>query len=483
MIRPGLIIALGTTFHHCKAQSAPPALVPQNNTFNSNYILTAEERSLANLSVSEVQNVQVALNFERSNWATGSVFKDPFYSDLPSNSTTAKPGSLIKVEVTTNTTLYTLAPATALSRIIFMSETVNGTAVPASAYVLWPYLPRSFDNKTIPVIGWAHGNSGVYAECAPSHIRNLWYQFSAPYTMALAGYAVVGIDFAGLGVHTSASGENITFQAGVNAAGANDLFYAVKAAQMAFSQLSRSFVVVGHSLGGGAAWGAAERQAVRPVKGYLGAVAGSPITNATALALATQAVMYEGFLFAESVRSVFPSFDVSVMATAAGKGYVQLTKKLQACNSVILELLNAAVASGSALSPANWPSDPTVQAWTRIASSGGKNIAGPLLVLQGLADTTVPEIVTTAAVEATRTVYPNASIEYLRFDGVDHVPAMYASQRIWLDWVADRFLGKASRSGYTNATYGSANTAMPLGAYQGNLNYFLEYVTAPYEVA
>jgi pimeloyl-ACP methyl ester carboxylesterase len=483
MIRSTLLIALGATSHQHKVQSASPTLVPQNNTFDSNYFLTAQQKSLVNLSVSDAQNVQVALNFERSNWATGSVYDDPFYSNLPTSSKTVKPGSLIKVEASTNTTLYTLAPATALSRIIFMSETINGTAVPASAYVLWPYLPRSFDNKTIPIIGWAHGNSGVYAECAPSHIRNLWYQFSAPYTMALAGYAVIGVDYAGLGVHTSASGENIAFQAGVNAAGANDLFYAVEAAQKAFSQLSRSFVIVGHSLGGGAAWGAAERQALHPVEGYLGAVAGSPITNTTALVLATQAVLYDGFLFADSVKSVFPSFDVSVMATAAGQDYLQLTRELQACNSVILELVGAAVASGIALSPPNWLSDPTVQAWTEIGSSGGKNIAGPLLVLQGVADTTVPEVVTTAAVEATKTAYPNTSIEYLRFDGVDHVPVMYASQRIWLDWVADRFLDKATSFEYTNAIYGSANTAMPVGAYQGNLNYFLEYVTAPYEVA
>jgi pimeloyl-ACP methyl ester carboxylesterase len=483
MVSCTLYIALVATIHYTRAQSVPPALVPQNNTFNSNYILTAHQKSLANLSAVDAQNVEVAVNFERSNWATGSVYADPFYSELPNNSTTAKPGSLLKVEVTTNTTLYTIPPATALSRIVFMSETVNGTAVPASAYILWPYLPRSFGNKTIPVIGWAHGNSGTFAECAPSHIRNLWYQFSAPYTMALDGYAVIGIDYAGLGVHKSASGANITYQATVNAAGANDLFYAVEAAQTAFPQLSRSFVMVGHSLGGGAAWGAAERQAVRPVEGYLGAVAGSPVTNATALPLATQAVLYSGFLFADSVRSVFPTFDVSVIATAAGKAYLQLIRELQGCNSVFLELIDAAIASGTELSPPNWLSDPTVQAWTKIGGSGGKEIAGPLLVLQGLVDTTVPEVLTTAAVEATRTAYPNASIEYLRFDGVDHVPVMYASQRIWLDWIADRFSGKPARSGYTNATYQSANTVMPVESYQGNLNYFLEYATAPYAVA
>ena len=54
---------------------------------------------------------------------------------------------------------------------------------------------------------------------------------------------------------------------------------AVQAAQAAFSQLSDNFVVMGYSQSGGAAWGAAQRQALKPVKGYLGAIALSPATD------------------------------------------------------------------------------------------------------------------------------------------------------------------------------------------------------------
>ncbi|KAF2673199.1 prolyl aminopeptidase-like protein, partial [Microthyrium microscopicum] len=422
-----------------------------------------------------------AVNFERSNWATSSVFQDPFYSELPPNTTNAKPGSTLKVETTVNTTLYTLPPATALSRIVFMSETLNSTAVPASAYILWPYLPRSYENGTIPLIGWAHGNSGNFAECAPSHIRNLWYQFSAPYTMVLEGYAVVGIDYAGLGVHSSASGQNITFQTAVNAAGANDLFYAVEAAQRAFPKLSKSFVLAGHSLGGGVAWGAAERQAIRPVPGYLGAVAGSPSTNISSSAIRSGIIPFGGLEIADSVKSIFPDFNTSILLTKAGSAFLTLARTLQGCNSVINEIVNAAVASGTVLSPMDYLSDPTVQAWQKIGGSGGKNITGPLLVLQGVADATVSEIDTTIAVNQTVLAYPKASIEYLRFEGVDHVPVMYASQRLWLDWIAARFAHKSAKSGYSATTYGTGNAVMPLSAYQGNLNYFLEYATAPYE--
>jgi alpha-beta hydrolase superfamily lysophospholipase len=302
--------------------------------------------------------------------------------------------------------------------------------------------------------------------------------------MALEGFDVVGIDYTGLGVHSNGTpGQNITNQAQVNAAGANDLFYAIEAAQTAFSTLSKSFVISSHSLGGGVAWAAAERQVSKPVSGYLGAAAGSPLTNSTGLAIATQSQSFSGISVADSVKSIFPNFNTSVLLTPAGHNLLTLAKDIQACNSATLELLEAALANKTVLSPPSWVSDPTIIAWQNIAAVGGKNATGPLLILQGVNDTTVPEAVTAVAVNATTTAFPSADIEYLRFEGVDHVPVMYASQRIWLGWIEDRFKGKTAKSGYSTTTYGQGTAPMPLSVYQGDLNYFLEYSTAEYETA
>jgi predicted alpha/beta hydrolase len=84
-------------------------------------------------------------------------------------------------------------------------------------------------------------------QCAPSHIRNLWYQYSAPYTLARQGYAVVAPDYAGLGVNRTAEGKFVLHQYTANPAGANDIFFAVEAAQSAFPELSKHFVTMGHS--------------------------------------------------------------------------------------------------------------------------------------------------------------------------------------------------------------------------------------------
>lgn len=174
------------------------ASTSQSDVWNSTFSLSQDQILAAGLDEITVNNVNLAARFERTNWAGSSVAEDTFY-DPPSNSSYLPPGSLLSVDSKTNTSLYTLPPSVALSRILFQSETINGSSVPASAYVLWPYFPRE-DPKCpgkFAVVGWGHGTSGCLGECAPSHIRNLWYQYTAPYQLALQGYVVVAPDYAG----------------------------------------------------------------------------------------------------------------------------------------------------------------------------------------------------------------------------------------------------------------------------------------------
>lgn len=226
----------------------------QNNTFNSSAILSSAQISQYVLNNSWASAVDIALQFEQSNRATGSARSDPFYT-VPTNSTTAVPGFPLKVDQHVNTSHFTVSPNVALSRFLFQTETFNGSAVPASAHVLWPYNPRSFDTvekDRIPLLVWAHGTSSWWAECAPSHMRNLWYHFAGPFELALQGYAVIAPDYAGLGVDTDANGNHIPHQHICNPAPANGLAYAVQASQRTWPELSDQFVVMGHSQGGSA---------------------------------------------------------------------------------------------------------------------------------------------------------------------------------------------------------------------------------------
>ncbi|KAI4230675.1 MAG: hypothetical protein L6R40_007973 [Gallowayella cf. fulva] len=431
-------------------------------------------------------NIEAALTFERSNWANGSIEEDDFYH-VPSNSSNLPAGTLLKLETHTNTSAYTIPPQTALSRIIFQTENLNGSLVPASAYILWPYSPRVQPDGTYPVISWAHGTSGAFAECAPSHIRNLWYQFTAPFTLALQDYVVVAPDYAGLGITKKLNGEPIIHQYTANPAAANDLFYAVEAAQSAFSTLSKKFVVMGHSQGGGAAWGAAQRQAKKPVKGYLGTVAASPGTNTLASWQFSKSILgSENFLrgftwvlaiFLRGVPTVFPNFHIEDALTPVGVQKLRLMEQIQGCNSVAVELF-ADESTPSIRSDAF--DNEYVKAYQNLITAGGKEISGPMLVLQGTGDMAVTPNITTKYVDLTCAKNPRSAIEYITYEGVGHAPTMYTSQRDWLGWIEDRFAGKKQVGGCKKV---QRKSALPEVNYQVDLNWVLEYQTRSFQTA
>ncbi|MCJ1261429.1 hypothetical protein MMC22_001293 [Lobaria immixta] len=464
--------------HTIQAQSV---LKPHCETFSWTANISESLRIQAGINSSTADDIAVALNFERSNWANGSVYDDDFYR-VPDGTEDAPAGALLKLQIDANTSTYTVPPSTAVSRIIFQTKTLNGSTVPASAYILWPYLPRiQPDGGGYPVIAWAHGNSGGFPNCAPSHIRNLWYQFITPYILVLQGYVVVAPDYAGLGVGEGANQRPVRHQWCTSPSHANDLFYSVQAAQSAFKVLSKQFVVVGHSQGGGAAWGAAQSQALVSVDGYLGSVAGSPVTNVVDT-LGTVSVSgmnpyltYVTALLAQSLSSIFPDSDASAILTATGLRRLALLSEIRGCDSAGVILF-----TGPDLVHPDWSQNSYVQKYQNLVSNGGRPVAGPLLVIHGDGDQTIPIQQTTRAVDRTCELYPQSQLEYVKLAGVSHVPAMYASQRIWLKWIEDRFAGVAVPRECHRSNFSSAR---PYQYYQKELNWFLSFATAGYQLA
>ena len=395
-----------------------------------------------NLESTIIKDTIAALTIEHSNWATGNTSTDPFYTELPPNATlNTPPGSLLKLELMTNTSLYTLPPDTALSRMIYQTEDLNGTAVPNSAFILWPYQPRIFKKITgIPIVSWAHGTSGVFEPCAPSHYRDLQYQFAAPFTLATQGYVVVAPDYAGLGVSATFDGVPIAHRWAASSSQANDLFYSVQAAQAAFPDLlAKDFVTMGHSQGGGVALASAQRQAVKPVEGHLGTISGSPLTsilipgesaNETLSPEVGQVLSY----LAVALEATFPEFQPQDIFTVEGLKRFELLKAVEGCSSV-----NTALMTGTGVVQEDWTQNPYIQLYQNITTTSDKKVANPLLIIQGLADTTVPALVTDLVVNRTCNSFSDSKIEYWTLPGVTHVPALWATQRLWLDWIADRF--------------------------------------------
>ena len=413
---------------------------------SSPYISDAQVQR-AGITRQIADTMAAAWDFEQSTWSSGSVQNDPFYQ-VPSQNASAAPGTLLKLEDAANISNYTLAPGTALSRILFQTRSLNGTAVPASAFVLWPYSPRRVEGGKIPVVAWAHGATGLFANAGPSHLKALSAQFAAPFTLALQGYVVVGPDYAGLGIGKDARGNTVQHEFLSNPSQANDLFYSVQAAQSAFPQLSMEFVVLGHSQGGGAAWAAAQRQAVEPVEGYLGAIAASPVTDLLALpdggslGLVVMFVLY-------SLQNLYPEFDYHDILTPQAARRWELFLQLQAGDGVSLSLF-----LGIPILQPSWRQNRFLRDFIARTANGGKPIAGPLLVLQGLADSTIDPGTTTRAVQNTCNKYPQSQLQFQPWEGVTHVPVMYTSQQVWLQWIEDRFAGRQVPPRCVGGTHG-----------------------------
>lgn len=458
-------------------QSPETLLHPQRNDFNSSYRLSSSQREAAGIDDVLANNIEVALNFERSNWAGRSVSELDFYR-VPSNASHAAAGTVLKVETNVNTSAFVLPPNTAISRIMYQTETMNGSLVPTSAYVLWPYLPRKTSDG-YEVVSWAHATTGVFAECGPSHIRNLWYHFAVPYALVLQGYVVVAPDYQGLGVGVDANGRSIPHPYLTYPSHANDVFFAVQAAQAAFESLSKKFVVVGHSQGGGVAWAVAQRQATRPVEGYLGAVAGSPLTDFIANADLLQQTFsgnpgYLGGVLVRGFQSMFPNFNISSVLTPQGVGRYNLLAEIQGCNPVF-----SVAMSTNDVYQDNWQHQPQVEAYRNLTAAGGQDFSGPLLVVQGGADPLVLAPVVDMAVNETCARFPHRQLEYQRYANASHGPVVYAAQRNWLQWVADRFEGKPMERGCQTKEFESA---VGYERYQVEANWFIEWAVDSYEV-
>ncbi|KAL9035098.1 MAG: hypothetical protein Q9180_005039 [Flavoplaca navasiana] len=441
---------------------------------SSQQYISDDQIARAGITRDIATTMEEAWNFEQSTWATGSVASDQFYT-VPAISLSAPPGTLLKAEEATDTAKFTLPPGTALSRILFQTRTLKGKAVPASAFVLWPYSPRKQPDGSIPIVSWAHGTSGLFGDQGPSHLKGLSFQFGAPYTLALQGYVVVGADYAGLGVNRTAKAETVHHEFLASPAHANDLFYSVEAAQSAFPQLSKQFVIMGHSQGGGAAWAAAQRQAIHPVDGYLGAIAASPVTDLLKLPP-------EGPLFGVlmtfvlyALQSLYPGFDYRDILTEQAAKRWELYLQLKAGVGVAFSML-----LGIDLLKPNYAQNPYLRDFVSKTSNGGKAIAGPLLVLQGLADVNMDAETTTQAVRATCRDFPRSAMQYQTWEGIAHNPVMFAAQQVWLQWISDRFMGRPVESGCQES---KQSPFLPQQRYKEDANWIVEEETELYKLA
>ncbi|CAG9988855.1 unnamed protein product [Clonostachys byssicola] len=440
-----------------QGQAAPVALL--NTIYNSSFALTPEQISAANLSDDLVFRVNTVINADRSGLANGGPREDDFYT-LPAihNSSQLKPGEVLKIQKAADTYPFAIAPGTTLSRILYTSETPNGTVIPASAYVLWPFASRQFASATngsfAPVILWTHGTSGFFADAAPSAYRSLQYGDMMPFWLAQAGYTVVAPDYAGLGVGQSWDGSEIPHQYFFGPSGARDAIFSLQAARTAFKgRLDGKFAVMGHSEGGGVAWSTAEyvgqlqkqagslaKELSDTIKGYVGTVALAPVTKAWEVG--TFATIMAGM----NVGSIFPDFSLDQWFTPAAIARIDLIREIQGSAAVAQQLFLNSPASDF-LQPGWYNGSYHARAFEELGNAGRKDFAGPLMVVQGTRDVFISHDITSASVEATCQISPDNHLTYVVVDGYGHTPLVGATRLTYIQWLEDRFSGKDAQGG------------------------------------
>ncbi|KAH9892977.1 alpha/beta-hydrolase [Xylariomycetidae sp. FL2044] len=483
-----------------RAQASTAEL--QSVGFNSTFSLSAAQVAAANLSDATAASLDNVIRFDRSQLANGGPAEDDFYTLPPlpvsndsSSTTTAgsslEPGVLLKVQAFTDPAPFTLPPNTALSRILYTTTNLNGTVIPASAFVLWPFQARQFSSSSgntssssnpaaaaAPAILWTHGTSGFFASAAPSSHRALWYGDAAPFALALAGYAVVAPDYAGLGVSTSWDGSAIPHQYLISSTSARDALFAMRAARDAFAGLlTDDFVVVGHSQGGGVAWGVAEAlvddgdgeddfEFADLRDGYLGTVAGSPTTDA--MSGVPEFILPWVSMF---LKGIFPTFEQDDWITPLAIARTQLLREIEGSISASEQLFFTDVIIQDGYN-ATW----YVDAYSRLANAGRKPTRGPLLVVQGTADVYVPYDVTTATVRDTCASFPESDLEYVTVNGTGHVPTLDATRQVWLRWIEERF--RRDPVTKTGCFDSPVDSFLPIERYQAAGNAFLQWAGA-----
>jgi len=361
-----------------------------------------------------------------------------FY-DTPSLAA-SKPGDLLRHEAFSG---YALPHGATAVRVLYHSLSSDGRDVATSGVVLIPAgQPPAVG---WPVIAWAHGTSGVARMCAPSLEKDMAYGEEGLMPMVRAGFAVVATDYHGLG--TAGPHEYIS-----KAAQALDVIYSVSAAHAAVAGLDRRWVAIGHSQGGLAAWNVAQMQATIKDPNYLGAisVAGAADPKSILEQMGepdSSAAFYLDYI-AYAIHVLTPDFrPADMLVGKALERYATVTTR--GCwNYAYASFLND---PGGKVLKAGWDRTTGAQRFFMANELGLQHVGGPLLVIAGEADETVPfELVKATAVKACR---DGIALAFRSYPGLDHDPTMEKSTPDQLAWVRDRFAGKPFASNCASLTH------------------------------
>ena len=385
----------------------------------------------------------------------GTDFDFDFYNTAD-NFAYSVPGDLLKLQAINTSSISGLLPGMSSYRFQYTSRDLDGNSVPSTGFIAIPFTRPVYDGK-FPLIAFAHGTIGLYRGCTPSSAPQL-FDYDTWTPLLLRGYAVVATDYAGLG-NNFTEHKYISF-----AAHAHDIYYSVQAARKAFpTAFTEEWMSMGHSQGGGAVWKLSEYPLVQsPSSGYLGTVSFAPATKVYDMAvLAARDILplpnFHDYVIAGEVASlavavqrVFPQYTPAWLGDDMKKR-IQLSDIGQFCSDAFLGLSLDLSLEELVVPSVDVASDTVLQQFQRLnAPAQGDCASQPMLVIQGLNDTSIlPEI--TAAAFKDATTFGN-EIHMVWYPGLDHSATVAAASPEWLKFIDDRFAKRKLDGLSTNRT-------------------------------
>ncbi|XZU29717.1 alpha/beta hydrolase [Acinetobacter baumannii] len=318
---------------------------------------------------------------------------------------------VVKVEAYTSTNLGSVAAESSILTYKMLGQ--SGQEVQATSLVFTPITPPPVGGW--PIVVWAHGTTGVADVCAPSKAALADSTKDLISKLLAAGYVVVAPDYEGLGtpgIHPFLNVKSEAFS----------ITDAVVATRNYLSQrnllTSKKWVTVGHSQGGHAALGAAQ-YASRAQLEYKGTVAVAPASNLGFILIAgEQSVanatldkkisMYAQLdtytaLVTAGIRNTQPTFDYSQVFTPQISSIAQQAETI--CSVPLGQAFGAGMTQyvtehngtldGYTRTQPNFMAVPLVKTFLDKDSQPLQvKVTTPIIIYQGLADSTVPKVAT-----------------------------------------------------------------------------------------
>ncbi|MDC4333544.1 lipase family protein [Acinetobacter baumannii] len=318
---------------------------------------------------------------------------------------------VVKVEAYTSTNLGSVAAESSILTYKMLGQ--SGQEVQATSLVFTPNTQPPVGGW--PIVVWAHGTTGVADVCAPSKAALADSTKDLISKLLAAGYVVVAPDYEGLGtpgIHPFLNVKSEAFS----------ITDAVVATRNYLSQrnllTSKKWVTVGHSQGGHAALGAAQ-YASRAQLEYKGTVAVAPASNLGFILIAgEQSVanatldkkisMYAQLdtytaLVTAGIRNTQPTFDYPQVFTPQISSIAQQAETI--CSGPLGQAFGAGMTQyvtehngtldGYTRTQPNFMAVPLVKIFLDKDSQPLQvKVTTPIIIYQGLADSTVPKVAT-----------------------------------------------------------------------------------------